>query len=165
MKIDLKSAQASAMRVYKKIEAAQQMGLDQMQVTTKPVSKPRPKVMPSFRKDEPEDKPKLTNQQQRDVRMTRKRDLVNGDILTHEKEVFDKVEIKNESAYVDHDLDGIKKFKELEKGAYTRKNKDAFGVQKPDKKVHHPLFDKISKNDLKRGIIFSEVFGKPKGLQ
>ncbi len=80
-------------------------------------------------------------------------------------DMYDQVEAANDRAYVDKDLEGIEKYKKLKSGAYHQKNTDAFGIQKPKKKVRHPILEGITKSELKRGIIFSEVLGKPKSLQ
>ena len=85
--------------------------------------------------------------------------------IVQKPDAYNQIEKTNSQAYVDNDLDGIKEYKDMKKGAYARKNLDAFGVQAPKKRVRHPIFRGATKSDLKRGIIYSEILGKPKALQ
>ncbi len=80
------------------------------------------------------------------------------------KDLYDTIENTNESAYEDVDLEEIKKPKEPKTNIYVRKNNNAFGVQQNKKKVIHPMLRGVTTKELRRGIIFSEVLGKPKGL-
>lgn len=85
--------------------------------------------------------------------------------IVRKNDTYDQIEKKNDQAYEDQDLEGIKEYKDLRKGAYKRKTNDAFGVQAPKKRVRHPILQGATKSDLKRGIIYSEILGKPKALQ
>lgn len=73
------------------------------------------------------------------------------------KDMYDNKQ-SNADAYIDVDLKGIA---ELSKGIYDVEA-DSFAFKAKSKKVSHPMFRGVTKKELKRGIIFSEILGKPK---
>jgi len=88
------------------------------------------------------------------------------------KKLFDGIEARNKSAYDNesfindksiYDNESLKDNKILEKNVYEIKPMNILGEIK-DKRVVHPILKGVSQKELKRGIIFSEVLGKPKGL-
>ncbi len=74
-------------------------------------------------------------------------------------EVYDDIVGENREAYADKDLEGIEKY---ETGVYKRK-KNVFEIKRTTRRIRHPILNGASKSELKRGIIFSEILGRPKG--
>lgn len=88
------------------------------------------------------------------------------DFDLEKEDFYDEIEDKNEQAYVDKDLEGIKEYKKYKEEGYVRKKKKGeFYKPEAKKKVWHPILKGVRKSELRTGIIFSEVLGKPKGLQ
>jgi hypothetical protein len=76
------------------------------------------------------------------------------------KDMYESINSVNKNAYIDLDLKDIS---EMEKGIYDIKI-DGFQFDKVIKKVKHPLLRNITSKEMKRGIIYSEILGKPRGL-
>ncbi len=123
---------------------------NQIKASRQEVDRSVDKSIPSVRRNRPNQRQRSSQDEPRHI---------------HKADMYNQVEASNDTAYQDRDKKGVEKYKDLKGGAYNRKHLDAFGVQKPKKKVRHPIFNGVSKSELKRGIIFSEVLGKPKSLQ
>ena len=76
------------------------------------------------------------------------------------KDLYDDIDSSNLNAYFDADLKNIA---ESAKSIYAV-DVDSFSLKANKKKVIHPMFRGVTRNELKRGIIFSEILGKPKGF-
>ena len=83
------------------------------------------------------------------------------------KDLYDDIDDSNLNAYVDEEPNAyinkeLKDIAESAKSIYAV-DLDSFN-QKHKKKTQHPMFQGATQNELKRGIIFSEILGKPKGF-
>jgi len=76
------------------------------------------------------------------------------------KDLYDNLDSPNLNAYFDEDLKNIA---ESAKSIYAV-DLDSFALKDEKKKVKHPMFRGVTQNELKRGIIFSEILGKPKSF-
>jgi len=76
------------------------------------------------------------------------------------KDLYDDINSSNLNAYFDEDLKNIA---ESAKSIYAI-DLDGFALEAKKNKVKHPMFRGVTQNELKRGIIFSEILGKPKGF-
>ena len=75
-------------------------------------------------------------------------------------DLYDDIDRSNSSAYIDLENKDIA---ELSQSIYAT-DTDSFAFKEKKKKVKHPMFRGVTHNELKRGIIFSEILGKPKAL-
>lgn len=76
------------------------------------------------------------------------------------KDLYDDIDKSNLNAYFDADLKNIA----LSSKSIYNVDLDSFSLKAKKKKMKHPMFRGATQNELKRGIIFSEILGKPKGL-
>lgn len=76
------------------------------------------------------------------------------------KDLYDDIDSSNQNAYIDEDLKDIA---EEAQSIYVT-DSDSFSLKHKKKKVKHPMFRGVTQKELKRGIIFSEILGKPKGF-
>ena len=75
------------------------------------------------------------------------------------KDFYNGIDKENKNAYIDLETMDIAA---MEKGIYETP-KDGFRLDKVKKSIKHPLLRNITLSEMKRGIIFSEILGKPKG--